>query len=402
MRVLAVGSMYPPHHMGGYELIWQSSVRHLRAAGHEVRVLASDYAAPVPPAEPEDPDVHRELRWYWRDHGFPRFSWRERIALERHNAEVFDRHVAEFAPDVVSWWAMGGMSLSLIERARRAGLPAVGFVIDDWMLYGRQADRWLWPFTTRPRLAAIAERRTGLPAAYRPGEAARWVFVSEATRRRALDQGFPLPDTAIEHAGIAPVFGEPSPPHDWSWRLLYVGRIEPRKGVDTAIKALRRLPDEARLDIAGDGDPGHLEELRALARRRGAADRVRFLGQRTAQELASDYAEADAAVFPSRWDEPWGLVPIEAMARGRPVVTTVRGGGAEYLRDGENCLAFDGDDAPGLAAAVERLARDPALRATLREGGLATAARFTAERYDRAVESELLAASQRRGVASGR
>ena len=50
-------------------------------------------------------------------------------------------------------------------------------------------------------------------------------------------------------------------------------------------------------------------------------------------------------VFPVRWEEPWGLVPIEAMARGRPVVATGRGGSGEYLRDGENCVLFEADDA---------------------------------------------------------
>src|SRR5215218_2709703 len=125
MRVLTVGNMYPPHALGGYELTWRSSVADLRARGHDVRVLTTDYRDPAVAAEAEgDADVHRELRWYWRDHAFPRLGLRERIRLERHNARVFDRHVEGHRPEVVAWWAMGGMSLSLIERARLAGLPA--------------------------------------------------------------------------------------------------------------------------------------------------------------------------------------------------------------------------------------------------------------------------------------
>ncbi len=118
MRSLAVGNIYPPHDFaGGYELTWRSCVRHLRSAGHEVRVLASDFRKPgLDPTFELDPDVHRELRWYWQDHGFPRRGLRERIAMERHNAAVLDRHLREFAPQVVNWWGMGGMSLSLTAR----------------------------------------------------------------------------------------------------------------------------------------------------------------------------------------------------------------------------------------------------------------------------------------------
>ena len=114
VRILAVGSMYPPDHVGGYELVWRSAMRHLRSEGHEARVLASDYRADTP--DPEDPETFRELRSYWRDHEWPRVGWRDRIALERENAATLERHLEEFEPDVISWWSMGGMSLSLIER----------------------------------------------------------------------------------------------------------------------------------------------------------------------------------------------------------------------------------------------------------------------------------------------
>ena len=97
-------------------------------------------------------------------------------------------------------------------------------------------------------------------------------------------------------------------------------------------------------------------------------------------------------LFPVRWDEPWGLVPLEAMARGRPVIATGRGGSAEYLRDGENCLLFPAGEAGALAGAVERLAADAALRARLREGGLRTAPLHTERVLDEAVEHELLEA----------
>ena len=63
MRILTVGNMYPPHHLGGYELMWRSAVAHHRAAGHDVRVLTTDWHEHyVDASTPEDADVHRELR----------------------------------------------------------------------------------------------------------------------------------------------------------------------------------------------------------------------------------------------------------------------------------------------------------------------------------------------------
>src|SRR3954452_21622180 len=122
VRVLAVGNMYPPHHLGGYELVWRSAVRHLRSLGHDVRVLTTDFRLPDP-TEPEDDDVHRELRWWWRDHAFPHLSPRECLQIARHNARVLTRRLENV--DLVRWWSMGGISMPLLERVRRRGLPAV-------------------------------------------------------------------------------------------------------------------------------------------------------------------------------------------------------------------------------------------------------------------------------------
>jgi glycogen synthase len=387
MRVLSVGNMYPPHHQGGYEVIWRSCVRHLRARGHQVRVLTTGHREPNGGGS-EDADVHRELRWYWRDHEFARLSGRTRLAIERHNARVLTRHLRELEPEVVSWWAMGGMSLSLIERVRRAGLPALGVVCDDWLVYGPQMDAWLRPLARRPRLRRPVELLTGAPGRVDLDRGAAWVFISDHTRRRASLNGASRSEVA--HAGIDPQLYRPAPPRPWGWRLLYAGRIDPRKGIATAIEALPLLPAAARLTVTGAGDAAHLEELRRSARGLGVGERVDFRPPRDQAALAREYAAADALVFPVTWAEPWGLVPLEAMASGTPVVATGTGGSGEYLEDGRNCLLFPPRDAPALAAALERLAGDAGLRARLRAAGLATAARYSDAAFNERVEAALL------------
>jgi glycosyltransferase involved in cell wall biosynthesis len=193
----------------------------------------------------------------------------------------------------------------------------------------------------------------------------------------------------VEHPGIDDTLFRPAPPRDdWNGRLLYLGRMDERKGVHVAIEALALLP-KATLKIQGGGDPVYFERLIHRAAEPDVADRVEFTSEPRGR-LRELYAEADAVLFPVQWDEPWGLVPLEAMAVGRPVIATGTGGSAEYLRHEHNCLIYKPrGDATELARAVERLASDAALRERLRHGGLSTAPRFTERRYNEAIAAAL-------------
>ena len=348
-RVLTIGNLWPPAGGGGYERIWVAAVTALRAAGSEVRVLTSD--APAPAGD----DAVRELRWYssdgvWLRPG-PLGAWR----IERHNAGVLARELSAFAPDVVLFFAMGGLSLSLVERV---DAPAVGVVGDGWMVYGPDADAWMRLRRRRPRLAQV-----------------HWLFISEAARERA---GADLPHTGLAHPGVDPAAFPRADERRWGWRLAMVGRIAPEKGVDVALAALGRLP-EATLVIDGPGE-------------HAAVDRVEFRRSEPGA-VARTYADADAVLFPVTWKEPWGLVPLEAMSVGRPVVATATGGAAEYLRDGVNALVVEPGDPDALADAVRRLAAHPQLRARLRAGGFETAARYTEAAFCAAVVDAVTAAA---------
>src|SRR5439155_26334794 len=131
-----------------------------------------------------------ELQMCWRPHYVPDMSAAARLRLEEHNRRVFNRHLKQHRPEVVTWWAMGGMSLSLVERVRRASVPAVAFVHDDWPDYARSMDGWMRAFAGRWRpLAGVAERVSRIPTRVDLDRAARYVFVSETTRRRVADAG---------------------------------------------------------------------------------------------------------------------------------------------------------------------------------------------------------------------
>lgn len=396
MRILAVGNMYPPHHQGGYEVVWQAAMRAAREAGHAVRVLTTDHREPGERPE-QEPDVHRTLRWYWDLHRyeFPQLSIRQRVAHERHNARELQRHLDDLRPDVVSWWSMGSVSLSLIERVRRAGIPASFVVHDDWLVYGRRFDQWIRLWRGRRRLLApAAERLLGVATDVDLTGGGRYVFNSRYTLEAARRAGVDPPSAVVIPPGIEEGLEE-LPPQPWRWRLLYMGRIDRQKGIETALRTLPHLPAEATLTVWGTGQEQYVEEMQSLGRQLGVADRVAFRGWAGPSQRLSAYREADVVVFPVRWEEPFGLVPLEAMAVGRPVVSTARGGTAEFLRHEHNALVFQADDAARLAELVARLAHDEGLRGRLRAGGRQTAARFTLERFAEETVSEMLAPARR-------
>lgn len=394
LRILTVGNMYPPHHAGGYEVMWETAVHRARQLGHQVRVLTTDYRI-SPEIVDTDPDVHRSLRSYWDLHRyeFPQLSIRQRVAYERHNARELQRHLDDLRPDAVSWWSMGCVSLSLIERVRRAGIPASFVVHDDWLVYGRRFDQWIRLWRGRRKLLApVAERLLGVATDVELAGAGRFVFNSRYTLEAARRAGVDPPSAVVVPPGIEEGLSE-LPPQPWSWRLLYVGRIDRQKGVETAVRALPHLPGEATLTVWGTGQEQYIEEMRALARQLGVGDRVQFMGWAGPDERLSAYREADVVVFPVRWEEPFGLVPLEAMAVGRPVVSTARGGTAEFLHHERNALVFEADDAARLAELVRRLGEDEALRERLRAGGSETAGRFTLKRFADHTVAEMLAAA---------
>jgi len=143
--------------------------------------------------------------------------------------------------------------------------------------------------------------------------------------------------------------------------LLLVGSGFRRKGVDTALEVLAELATAGeqglQLWVAGRDAPG---PWRALARRRGVADQVRFLGSR--DDLPDLYAAADILLLPTRYDA-FANSCLEAAAAGLPVVTSGANGAAEWLGDAGLCVA-DPEDTQGFANALCEL-RDPRRRSAL-------------------------------------
>jgi len=161
-------------------------------------------------------------------------------------------------------------------------------------------------------------------------------------------------------------------------RVVFAGRVVKQKGVAVLIRAA--LEVDAEFVICGDGR--QLEAMRGLARRLGVERRVRFTGWLSAQELAREFAGASVVVVPSLWPEPFGLVGIEALAAGRPVVASATGGIEDWLEDGVSGVCVRPGDARELARALDALLADPDRRRAMGEAGkLSVQTRFSPESH---------------------
>jgi glycosyltransferase involved in cell wall biosynthesis len=179
-------------------------------------------------------------------------------------------------------------------------------------------------------------------------------------------------------------------------RLLFVGRVSPEKGVHVLLEALSEIskthphvgldivgpmwsaPREFICDLSDDRKVRRLtrfyDSLGYIARLRerlelSSPQQVRLLGPLPHEKLLGRYEEASILVFPSVWEEPFGIPIIEAMACGVPVVATRGGGIPEIVRDGDTGLLVERDDADALACAILKLLGNDPLRASMGKAG---------------------------------
>jgi D-inositol-3-phosphate glycosyltransferase len=203
----------------------------------------------------------------------------------------------------------------------------------------------------------------------------QWLYRVDARKVLVIPPGvdlsrfYPIPsDEAKEFIGIPPC----------ERMLLFVGRIEPLKGLDTLIEALSILQQRnhlarypiclavigGNLELEAEDTTTEMARLQELTGRYGLEGMVTFLGKRSQDTLPYYYSAAEAVVVPSHY-ESFGMVALEAMACGTPVVASQIGGLAYLVQDGETGFTVPTNDPAGLADRLIALIADPELRQRL-------------------------------------
>lgn len=279
----------------------------------------------------------------------------------------------------------GALALPL---ARSCGLPLVV------TFHGGDAtkDRH---FDDRGPIRTIFQRRRAALARH----AALFLCVSDFVRETLIRRGFPPAKLRTHRLGIElPEEPELRPPTG-SRRLLFVGRLTEKKGVDDLIamaEVCQAQGSAVELVVVGDGS----ERRRLEAKASRASLRVAFTGWLSPEGVADEMARASALVVPSRTArsgdaEGIPTVILEAQARGVPVIATRHGGIPEAIRDGESGLLVPEGRPDALAETACRLLADPALHSQLqRHAFRSVSADFSARRQSERLEDLLLGVVQ--------
>lgn len=379
MRILVISNFYPPYYKGGYELACQEMVEAFKARGHQMKVLTSTYGV-------DSPQINGDVyRWFRMGRGS--ISWIS-------DCFFFRRLLRSFKPDLIYVWNLRGISASFVFLAQRMKFAISYFVFDHWLAEPVWEDDfwdWLWHHRSKHfiirAIKAILSPFGQMLGLIPSGELdLRHVqFASEYLRGLVLKAGKTIENCEVIPWGINikifPFREISSGPN----RLLYVGQIISHKGIHTAIEAMRILIaryglSNLTLTLVGgqSGSGGYEAQIHQLVNSYGLKENVHFAGFTSREYLPKVYSEHDILVFPSVWDEPFGIVLLEAMACGLAVVSTATGGNKEFLIDGENCLIFPPNDYEALSNRINRLISDPHLRKKLFLAGR----KMVEERFD--------------------
>lgn len=385
MKILVISNLYPPHEIGGYEIICRDVVEQLTKTGHELRVLTSDHRIVNRP-ELAQPNVSRRLKI----HGFFGHPWlpfhRLFREIEAPNHQALREEIATFHPDVIYVWNLGGISKSILHTLAASGVPVTFFVSDHWIARSIAADVWLdwWNkpgSSSRKFLRGILStlgfrKRLDRIAPTDPTDRLRFAnisFCSAFLRDLTALKGWPVSHAAVIHTATETAVFRVKTDHTRFEKLLWVGRLSADKDPLTAIRALaaahRAGMTGLSLDIFGNGDAPYLAEIDGEISKLGLTNHVH---RRTAlaSEMRGLYAQYDALLFTSNWGEPFAITPLEAMASGLPVITSLDGGQSELARHEINCLVAEAANPELYAARLAELAASPDLRSSISAAAL--------------------------------
>jgi glycosyltransferase involved in cell wall biosynthesis len=373
MRITLISDTYLPE-VNGVTTVLATMRQGLLARGHQVQVIAPGYDAPGP----DETDVVR--RWSMRFPPYP--AIRLSLPLGGGVGKALDT----FRPDLVHVATEGPLGTLGRRAALARKLPLVTSFHTD---FPRYAARYLGDWAVKPVTGYLRRFHapafvTQTPSQTTRDELAALGFAKPVVWGRGVDTHHFRPERRSDERRAALGAGADRPV------ILHVSRLAVEKDVATLVAgfqlAHQELGDTARFVVAGDGpEVGMVRAALPFATHYGFIDRSR---------LADLYADSDLFVFTSP-TETCGLVVLEAMASGLPVITSDQGGVLENVRDGINGLMVPAGSATAFGAATVHLARTPE-----RRGAMASAARAFAVARDWERELDALEPMYRDAIAA--
>ncbi len=363
MRIAIVTQSFYPR-MGGLSEYVAGSARELMRRGHEVTVLTGR------PASRGDAVSDFRCIRLGRNVPVPALGAISDVAVGRGLHKALERLLVPRHFDVAHVHSPLAPTLPLF-ATQASQVPVVG------------------QFHSSARSHAVLGMARGLLKPAYDRMSAR-LAVSEASRQ-FFGRYFDVSDVRVVPGGIDPHrFGPGAPPYarlrDDKLNLLFVGRLEPRKGVHVLQEALRRLRlgDRARLLVVGDGPLRHP----LMAQGRFAGCETLYMRSVTPDLLARVYASADILCAPATRNESFGMVLLEGLAMGLPVIASDLAGYRSVVREDQDGLLARPGDAADWARAVGHLVTDEPARRKFASGARARALEFAWPRIVDLLEAE--------------
>lgn len=361
MKILYVNSLYSPLIKGGAEISLQLIVEGMKSLGHEV-VVAS--------LHPEDTilaDLVNGVKvirvplkndyWPYQDtqtSKLTRLAWHIRDRRNQAMGETIRKILQEERPDVVSCHNLAGWSIAVWDQIHVAGIPIIQVLHDFYLLCpNSNMNRGGSPCETQ--CVSCHLLRSDHPKT--SSHISAVVGISQSILNRFVSAGYfsNANQQVIYNVRTAPESSSPRVRESGQKLVLgYLGTISQVKGVEWLIRQFQNLTIPATLKIAGKGDEKVMEEFNTLA----GGHEIEFVGYVNSNDFLK---EVDLLVVPSLWEEPLGMVAIEALANHVPVITSGKGGLSESVKHEHNGLICPPEQPDSLSQAIARLFNDPSL-----------------------------------------
>ena len=387
IKITLINSLYTPNIVGGAELLVQLLAETLVTAGHEAVVLSL-----TPQATPRTDSVNgvrvyylplKNLYWPFGENapeGLKPF-WHLYDSYNPQMARAVGQVLDSEKPSLVHTHNLTGFSVAVWQEVKKRRLPTVHTLHDYHLLCPRST---MFRGGENCARQCLDCRALSLPKLSQSNHVDAVVGVSRFILERHLSHGYfrttPMKDVvlnaypnALQNARQEERVARSEP-----LRVGFLGRIVPTKGVENLLQACESLPpDRLELLIGGAGQADYIEYLQS----RYVLPNCTYLGYVEPKQF---FSQIDLLVVPSLWHEPCPLVVIEALACGRPVIGSNRGGIPELISEGEMGFVVEPDQPGMLRGAIERFLREPALAKKMRHACFEKAESFLPSRMTEA------------------
>ncbi|UCF37537.1 MAG: glycosyltransferase family 4 protein [Acidobacteriota bacterium] len=413
MKILVISNLFPPHVLGGYEILCGQVCNELQLRGHSITVLTSTHGLEANPRSSESTGVYRTLQLYLPFDQPARLMRTRRWNIGRQNYIETRKILKHERPDLIFIWSQLRLTLGAARAAQDSGIP-VAFTLNDEHIAGYLPSPFGW--SPKTFLRYLADHWVFPSITLRGLQLKESTCISQRLQTNLVALGVPVSSSEVIYQGI-PLerfpckenLGEIGSPV----RILYVGQLHPYKGVHTLLEAVGQIArrsdrtgdpstgPQIHLTVVGTGPENYIRKLSEIARSIPAE--IHFAGKLSHEELPEIYRSHHIFVFPSIWQEPFGLTHLESMASGTTVISTAEGGQGEFLEHGQNALVFQKEDSKELACHLGRLLSEPGLSFRLaRQARFMVEEQFSLQKYVSRLEEFLRAVAVRRvGKQSG-